>query len=622
MKTMKTNKKISFLLAFVMIFTSLITPFSDVLKAEGGTGNPTGPQTPTSKVSITVKGDQRVTVDPVKASIKVDKGTTWATVKSQAEDAVSVGNGCEKTWLLNDANGTELSDDYAFDKDTTVYLKTTKIVNPGNQYKDKKNGISYVTEGPQYPGDVQVYRDVYPVEGEEGSYQVTLRAEAMNYPPESNDLIVLMPEARTVGDKSARWKNSISHQVLINLINGNIDKLREKGFRDLRYAYAYSWLGTKQERSYSSTYSVDEVSPELSNQYHLDKNLSFDKFLKGTPDWVGYSGRSGLLLYKDANQGVKEAVEILNRNPKSNKHILLIGTPDQKVTEDTKGITVHQVEFSEDGSSPKDPKIKVNGFYAVSPLEYNDDWYTVDSTEYQTSTKIPYYSSLESMINTFFERFPNYLWTNARDQDNPLFAANSPIISDTVNAGYRIVPDSAEITTEGLTSYDDQYKPVIDTKTNSVKWKIGDTAKLTKRMGPKAGGDDRATYSAELTYKIIRSPNQNTPAKDLDVSVYKKGRFDFNYIQNVDNPSSAEPRVKYFPNKSVNLYGNRIVTEFGYYDSKGEWHKYEEKVENNLVDYELKNEGRTENLIKKKIMMNDEYVIQEPMSAKSLVFTQ
>lgn len=33
---MKTNKKISFLLAFVMIFTSLITPFSDVLKAEGG----------------------------------------------------------------------------------------------------------------------------------------------------------------------------------------------------------------------------------------------------------------------------------------------------------------------------------------------------------------------------------------------------------------------------------------------------------------------------------------------------------------------------------------------------------------------------------------------------------
>lgn len=209
MKTMKTNKKISFLLAIVMIFTSIIAPFSDVLKADGG-GNPTGPQTPTSsEVSITVKGDQRVTVDPVKASIKVDKGTTWATVKSQAEDAVGVGNGCEKTWLLNDANGTKLSDAYAFDKDTTVYLKTTKIVSSGNQYKDKKNGISYVTEGPQYPGDVQVYRDVYPVEGEEGSYQVTLRAEAMNYPPESNDLIVLIPDNRTVS--SAGLKIAVYH---------------------------------------------------------------------------------------------------------------------------------------------------------------------------------------------------------------------------------------------------------------------------------------------------------------------------------------------------------------------------------------------------------------------------
>ena len=612
---MKTNKKISFLLAIVMIFTSLIAPFSDVLKAEGGGGNPTGPQTPTSKVSITVKGDQRVTVNPGKASIKVDKGTTWATVKSQAEDAVGVGNGCEKTWLVNDANGAKLSDDYAFNEDTTVYLKTTKIVNPGNQYMDKKNGISYVTEGPQYPGDVQVYRDVYPVEGEEGSYQVTLRAEAMNYPPESNDLIVLMPYARTINVHY----NTVSHQVLINLIKGNIDKLREKGFRDLRYALAYS---NPTKKYYSDTYYIDEKNPELSNEYHLDKNLSFDELLKGTSDWEGPGGIARVLQYDDANQGVKEAVEILKRNPKSNKHILLIGTPDQDVSVDTSGIRVHHVEFSESGSSTKDDKIKVDGFYAVSPKSYYGDGSYVDGVYYGTVGKFLSYVALESMINTFFERLPNYLWTNAREQDNPLFAANSPIISDTVNAGYRIVPGSAEITTEGLTSYDDQYKPVIDAKTNSVTWKIGDTAKLTKRMGPEAGGDDRATYSAELTYKIIRSPNQNTPAKDLDVSVYKKGKFDFNYIPNVDNPKSAEARVKYFPNKSVNLYGNKIVTEFGYYDSKGKWHKYEEKVENNLVDYELKNQGGTENLIKKKIMMNDEYVIQEPMSAKSLVFTQ
>ena len=498
-------------------------------------------------------------------------------------------------------------------------MKTTKIVSSGNQYKDKKNGISYVTEGPQYPGDVQVYRDVYPVEGEEGSYQVTLRAEAMNYPPESNDLIVLIPDNRTVS--SAGFENSsVSHQILINLINGNIDKLREKGFRDLRYAFAHS---VPPNKYYSNTYDIDKKNPELSNEYHLDKNLSFDKFLKGTPNWEGYSGRSGPLLYKDANQGIKEAVEILKRNPKSNKHILLIGTPDEKVSVDTSGITVHQVEFSEDGSSTKDAKIIVKGFYAVSPLlSSSAGYYYVDNVRQDISVKIPYYGSLESMINTFFERFEESLWTNKRDQDNPLFAANIPTISDTVSAGYRIVQGSAEITTEGLTSYDDQYKPVIDTKTNSVTWKIGDTAKLTKRMGPKAGGDDRAIYSAELTYKIIRSPNQNTPIKDLDVSVYKKGKFDFNYIPNVDNQSSAEPRVKYFPNKSVNLYGNKIVTEFGYYDSKGTWHKYEEKVENNKVEYELKNQDGTENFIKTKIMMNDEYVIQEPMSAKSLVFTQ
>ena len=86
MKTMKTNKKISFLLAFVMIFTSLIAPFSDVLKVEGS-----------SEVSITVKGDQRVTVDTGKALIKKAKGTTWAAVKSLAEGAVKVDNGYEKT---------------------------------------------------------------------------------------------------------------------------------------------------------------------------------------------------------------------------------------------------------------------------------------------------------------------------------------------------------------------------------------------------------------------------------------------------------------------------------------------------------------------------------------------
>ena len=306
MKTMRTNKKISFLLAFVMIFTSLITPFSDVLKAGGGTGNPTGQQTPAaSEVSITVEADQRVNVDPVKGLIKVDKGTTWATVKSQAEAAVSLDSGYEKTWHLKDANGAKLSDAYAFNENTTVYLKTTKIVNPGNQYQGKKNGISYVTEGPQYPGDVQVYRDVYPVEGEEGSYQVTLRAEAMNYPPESNDLIVLLPGGRTINGYSSGHYTTASHQVLINLINGNIDKLREKGFRDLRHAYAFSYKITEPKKVYSNTYTVNDAIPELSNEYHLDKNFSFDKFADDDiKNWEGVKGKSGILLYDDANQGV------------------------------------------------------------------------------------------------------------------------------------------------------------------------------------------------------------------------------------------------------------------------------------------------------------------------------
>ena len=78
------------------------------------------PQTHTvQKVTITVKGDEGVTVNEPK-TLEVTKGTKWSEVKAKIK--VSYKDGYEeKGWKLDGASGQDLEDGYVFNENKTVF---------------------------------------------------------------------------------------------------------------------------------------------------------------------------------------------------------------------------------------------------------------------------------------------------------------------------------------------------------------------------------------------------------------------------------------------------------------------------------------------------------------------
>lgn len=79
-------------------------------------------------VTITVKGDGNVSGGKG-STFSVDKGTKWASLKTKSEiTGITFKNGWElSSWKLNDAQGTDLTDDYAFNADTAVFAVSKKL---------------------------------------------------------------------------------------------------------------------------------------------------------------------------------------------------------------------------------------------------------------------------------------------------------------------------------------------------------------------------------------------------------------------------------------------------------------------------------------------------------------
>lgn len=101
-----------FFTAFIMI-ASAVTFFS-CNHSPGATGT----------VTITVKGDQGVTVNDPK-TIPVSKGTKWADLKNRVKVTVKPDYELD-SWKLGSATGTGITDTTVFTSDTTVFAVSKK----------------------------------------------------------------------------------------------------------------------------------------------------------------------------------------------------------------------------------------------------------------------------------------------------------------------------------------------------------------------------------------------------------------------------------------------------------------------------------------------------------------
>lgn len=117
-------------------------------------------------VKITVKGDENVTVNEPK-SFEVTKGTKWSTVKEKIK--VNYNEYYESAgWKLNGAGGNNLTDDYAFNEDKTVFALS------------KIKGISYKVEHWQQNIENNEYTKTA-TEYKPGKEGETTQAQAKNY---------------------------------------------------------------------------------------------------------------------------------------------------------------------------------------------------------------------------------------------------------------------------------------------------------------------------------------------------------------------------------------------------------------------------------------------------------
>ena len=113
-----------FFTAFIMI-ASAVTFFS-CNHSPGATGT----------VTITVKGDQWVTVNDPK-TIPVSKGTKWADLKNRVKVTFKPDYELD-SWKLGSATGTGITDTTVFTSNTTVFAVSKKkkgggLINPANQ---------------------------------------------------------------------------------------------------------------------------------------------------------------------------------------------------------------------------------------------------------------------------------------------------------------------------------------------------------------------------------------------------------------------------------------------------------------------------------------------------------
>lgn len=77
------------------------------------------PSSEPAKITVTVQGDEKVTVQEPK-TFQVDKGSVWKTVKEKVKVTYTVGYELSN-WKLGNKEGTALTDAHVFTENTTVY---------------------------------------------------------------------------------------------------------------------------------------------------------------------------------------------------------------------------------------------------------------------------------------------------------------------------------------------------------------------------------------------------------------------------------------------------------------------------------------------------------------------
>ena len=82
------------------------------------------PSSEAAKITVTVQGDEQVTVQEPK-TFQVDKGSVWKTVKEKVKVTYTVGYELSN-WKLGNKEGTALTDAHVFTENTTVYAVSKK----------------------------------------------------------------------------------------------------------------------------------------------------------------------------------------------------------------------------------------------------------------------------------------------------------------------------------------------------------------------------------------------------------------------------------------------------------------------------------------------------------------
>lgn len=123
-------KKILLIIAAVITLAAFFTGCkgpNTPSKGGGASSQQQGGSSTSEKITITVAGDKNVEFKTTTRSFKIDKNTTWADVKTKAEELIKYKPGYENdTWKLNGASGTVIAPTYKFETSTTVYAVAKK----------------------------------------------------------------------------------------------------------------------------------------------------------------------------------------------------------------------------------------------------------------------------------------------------------------------------------------------------------------------------------------------------------------------------------------------------------------------------------------------------------------
>ena len=107
------------------------------------------PSSEAAKITVTVQGDEQVTVQEPK-TFQVDKGSVWKTVKEKVKVTYTAGYELSN-WKLGNKDGTALTDAHVFTENTTVYAVSKPKVTTV-QYDRLKDYLNSPTDPPAADG--------------------------------------------------------------------------------------------------------------------------------------------------------------------------------------------------------------------------------------------------------------------------------------------------------------------------------------------------------------------------------------------------------------------------------------------------------------------------------------